>query len=191
MEPGDVYESSLKGHFLIAMPSLADPNFSYTVSYIAEHTAQGAMGLVINRIHPELSMDVVFDELSLSAVPERAALPLHLGGPVHTEQVFILHGPPFGWEACQQVTPNIALSNSMDLIEMVAQGRGPTSFVIALGCAGWGPGQLESEIMDNAWLSCPATESILFDMAVDSRWAEAAKLLGIDPHRLTDVSGHA
>jgi putative transcriptional regulator len=191
MQPGQVFESSLKGHFLIAMPSLADPNFSYTVSYIAEHTSDGAMGLVINRVHPELSMRIVFDELALNAVPDIADLPLHLGGPVHTEQVFILHGPPFGWEACQQVTPNIALSNSMDLIERVAQGRGPGSFVCALGCAGWGPGQLESEIMANAWLSCPAAETILFDVAVENRWAEAAKLLGIDPNRLTDVSGHA
>lgn len=191
MEMGGVCESSLKGHFLIAMPSLADPNFSHTVSYIAEHTPEGAMGLVINRPHPELSMAAVFDELKLEADPETASLPLFLGGPVHTGQIFVLHGPPFGWQACQQVTPRIGLSNSMDLLDSVAQGRGPTSLVIALGCAGWGPGQLESEIMENAWLSCPATESILFDMAVEDRWEEATRLLGIDPNRLTDVSGHA
>ncbi|RLB88100.1 MAG: hypothetical protein DRH10_08130, partial [Deltaproteobacteria bacterium] len=89
------YQGSLKGQFLIAMPGLADPNFHQTVSYICEHTPQGAMGLIINRVHPDLTMGAVFKELNLESIPERDSLHIHLGGPVHTEQIFILHGPPF------------------------------------------------------------------------------------------------
>lgn len=185
------YYTSLKGHFLIAMPSLLDPNFSQSVTYLGEHTPEGAMGLVINRVHPELITEAVFKELNLKSVPEINSLPLHLGGPVHTEQIFILHGPPFGWEACRPVTPSIALSNSRDLVEVLAQGKGPESFMLAIGCAGWGPGQLESEIMANSWLTCPANETILFETPVEQRWEQAARLLGIDPAQLADVAGHA
>ena len=185
------FEVSLKGHFLIAMPSLADPNFSKTVTCICEHTPEGAVGLVINRVHPELTMKPVLKELNLESVPEVDSLPLHLGGPVHPSQIFIVHGPPFGWEACRPVTPSLALSNSKDLLESLAKGQGPESFIITLGCAAWGPGQLESEIMANSWLTCPASETVLFETPVDKRWDKAAKLMGIDVRLLTDATGHA
>ena len=185
------FEASLRGHFLIAMPSLADPNFSQTVTCMCEHTAEGAVGLVINRVHPELSMEAVLKELKLESVPEVDSLPVHLGGPVHPSQIFIVHGPPFGWEACRPVTPSLALSNSKDLLESLAKGQGPESFIITLGCAAWGPGQLESEIIANAWLTCPASETVLFETPVDKRWEKAAKLMGIDVRLLTDATGHA
>ena len=185
------FQVSLKGHFLIAMPSLADPNFSKTVTYVCEHTPEGAVGLVINRVHPELTMEPMLKELNLESVPEVDSLPLHLGGPVHPSQIFVVHGPPFGWEACRPVTPSLALSNSKDLLESLAKGQGPESFIITLGCAAWGPGQLESEIMANAWLTCPASETVLFETPVDKRWEKAAKLMGIDVRLLTEVAGHA
>jgi len=185
------FQVSLKGHFLIAMPSLADPNFSQTVTYICEHTPEGAVGLVINRVHPELTMEPVLKELNLESVPEVDSLPVHLGGPVHPSQIFIVHGPPFGWEACRPVTPSLALSNSKDLLESLAKGQGPESFIVTLGCAAWGPGQLESEIIANAWLTCPASETVLFETPVDKRWEKAAKLMGIDVRLLTDATGHA
>ena len=185
------FQVSLKGHFLIAMPSLADPNFSQTVTCICEHTAEGAVGLVINRVHPELTMEPVLKELNLESVPEVESLPLHLGGPVHPSQIFVVHGPPFGWEACRPVTPSLALSNSKDLLESLAKGQGPESFIITLGCAAWGSGQLESEIMANAWLTCPASETVLFETSVDKRWEKAARLMGIDLKFLTEAAGHA
>ena len=185
------YQESLRGHFLIAMPGLGDPNFSQTVTYLCEYTPEGAVGLVINRVHPELTMGAVFKELDLESVPDADALPLHLGGPVHMEQLFILHGPPFGWEACRPVTSTIALSNSKDLLEVLAKGKGPKSFILTLGCAGWGPGQLEAEIMANTWLTCPASETILFETPVENRWEAAARLMGIDPMQLTDAVGRA
>jgi putative transcriptional regulator len=187
----DESQVSLKGHFLIAMPSLADPNFSQTVTCICEHTTEGAVGLVINRVHPELTMGAVLKELKLEAVPEVDSLPLHMGGPVHTSQIFIVHGPPFGWEACRPVTPSLALSNSKDLLDRVAKGQGPESFIITLGCAAWGPGQLESEIMANAWLSCPISETVMFETPVDKRWEKAARLIGIDLKLFTGAAGHA
>lgn len=185
------FQASLRGHFLIAMPSLADPNFSQTVTCVCEHTAEGAVGLVINRVHPELTMEAVLKELELESVPEVDSLPVNLGGPVHTSQIFVVHGPPFGWEACRPVTPSLALSNSKDLLEALAKGQGPKSFIITLGCAAWGPGQLESEIMANAWLTCPASETVLFETPVDERWEKAARLMGIDVRLLTGAAGHA
>ncbi len=191
MAQEEQYDSSLRGQFLISMPSLADPNFHQTVTYMCEHSPEGAVGLVINRIHPELTMGSIFKELDLKSVPKMDSLPIHLGGPVHTEQIFILHGPPFGWETCNQVTSHVALSNSRDLLEMLATDKGPESLILTLGCAGWGPGQLESEIMANAWLNCPASETVIFETPVERRWEEATKLMGIDPAHLTDAVGHA
>ena len=185
------YDGSLNGQFLIAMPSLADPNFHQTVTFLCQHTPEGAVGLVINRVHPDLTMGAVFKELNLMSVPEVESLPLHLGGPVHMEQIFVLHGPPFGWQACHQVTSSVALTNSKDLVETLARGKGPESFILTLGCAGWGPGQLESEIMANTWLTCPASETIFFETPVEERWEQATRTLGIDPTRLTSIAGHA
>ncbi len=110
---------------------------------------------------------------------------------MHPSQIFVVHGPPFGWEACRPVTPSLALSNSKDLLESLAKGQGPESFIITLGCAAWGSGQLESEIMANAWLTCPASETVLFETSVDKRWEKAARLMGIDLKFLTEAAGHA
>jgi putative transcriptional regulator len=185
------YPSSLKGQFLIAMPSLPDPNFSETVTLMVEHTEEGGMGLVVNRKHPELVMADVFKELELEFISEMGALPLYIGGPVHTGQIFILHGAPFNWEGCRSVNASIALSNTKDVLIAIAQGNGPGYFLVALGCAGWGPGQLESEIMANSWLTCEADTSILFEIPEAKRWKAAASLMGIDTSRLMDIAGHA
>jgi putative transcriptional regulator len=183
--------TSLKGHFLIAMPSLADLNFFQTVTCICEHNLEGALGLVINRVLPDLTSGTVFRELGLDFIPERDSLPVYLGGPVHKGQIFVLHGPPFEWEGLHPVTPSLALSNTREILESLALGKGPGTFLLALGCAGWGPGQLEAEIMANAWLTCPVSENILFKTPVEKRWEQAAKSIGIDLNLLSDVVGHA
>jgi putative transcriptional regulator len=184
-------EISLKGQFLIAMPSLLDPNFFQAVTCICEHTLEGALGLVINRVLPDLTGKMIFQELGLDPVPQTNVIPVYVGGPVHKGQIFILHGPPFDWESFHPVTPSLALSNSKDILDALARGKGPESFLMALGCAGWGPGQLESELMANAWLTCPVDEAILFDTQMEQRWEEAAKLLGVDISLLGDTVGHA
>ena len=191
MQPVKNGLKSLKGHFLIAMPSLIDPNFYQTVTCICEHTPEGALGLIINRIFPDLKSDSVFEELGLTLPGPEKSRPIHLGGPVHKGQVFVLHGPPFEWEGFHQVAPSLGLSNSKDILEALALGKGPAAHMIALGCAGWGPGQLESEIMANAWLTCPLTESIIFNTPIEKRWQAAAKSMGIDLGLLSDAVGHA
>ncbi len=183
--------TSLKGHFLIAMPSLSDPNFFQTVTCICEHTLEGALGLVINRVLPDLTCGTVFQELGLDSIPERDSFPVYLGGPVHKGQIFVLHGPPFEWEGLHPVTSSLALSNTREILESLALGKGPETFLLALGCAGWGPGQLEAEIMANAWLTCPLSENILFKTPAEKRWEQAAKSMGIDLNLLSDVVGHA
>lgn len=182
---------SLKGHFLIAMPNLLDPNFYQSVTCICEHTLEGALGVVINRVLPELTVKMVFQELGLEPIPELEDIPVYLGGPVHKGQIFVLHGPPLEWESHHMVTSTLALSNSKDLLAALARGKGPQSFILALGCAGWGPGQLESELMANAWLTAPVNDSILFQTPPETRWEQAAKLLGIDIGLLGDTVGHA
>ncbi|MGE0084356.1 MAG: YqgE/AlgH family protein [Desulfococcaceae bacterium] len=182
---------SLKGHFLIAMPGLEDPNFSNTVVCVCEHTLQGSIGVVINRIYPSVKIRDIFHELKMDYVPEAASIPIHYGGPVHMNEVFILHGPPFDWGACLTVMPGLGVSNTRDILEAIAQGRGPESYLIALGCSGWGPNQMETEIMQNVWLSSPASLDVIFDTAPDDRWDEAVKKMGINPLLLTDAAGHA
>jgi putative transcriptional regulator len=152
---------------------------------------EGALGLVINRVFPELTGGSVFRELGINCTPELEQAPIYIGGPVHKGQIFVLHGPPFDWEGIHPVTASLALSNSKDILEALARGEGPDFFMITLGCAGWGPGQLESEIMANAWLTCPLEENILFQTPLDQRWEKAARSMGIDLSLLTDVIGHA
>jgi putative transcriptional regulator len=187
----DNSSASFKGQFLMAMPLLLDQNFYQTVTCICEYTPAGCVGIVVNRVHPSLLIKDIFDELNIRFISEVNSLPVHIGGPVHIGEIFILHGPPFGWEGCLMITPTLALSNTRDILESVAMGRGPKSFIIALGCAGWGPGQLESEIKENAWLTSPVFEDVIFDMPVEKRWEASLKKIGVDPALILNTSGHA
>jgi putative transcriptional regulator len=182
---------SLANHFLIAMPSLADPNFHHTVTYICEHTPQGAMGIVINR-ELELKFGEVLEQMAIETVSPRVRdKEVYLGGPVHTDRGFVIHRPVGKWDSTLKVTRNIGLTTSRDIVAAVAAGKGPKSCLIALGYAGWGAGQLEKEMAENAWLSAPADASIMFDTPVDKRWEVAAKSLGIDIARISSDVGHA
>ena len=183
--------ASLKGQFLLAMPGLIDPNFHQTVTCICEHNDTGAMGIIINRVHHSLTAKDIFEELKIEYATDAASIPIHLGGPVHVGEIFILHGPPFDWEASMMITDSLAMSNTRDILEAVAMARGPKAFIISLGCAGWGPGQLESEIKQNAWLNSSIFEENIFEMPIDLRWDEAVKKMGIDPTLLTNAAGHA
>jgi putative transcriptional regulator len=183
--------ASFKGQLLVAMPGLTDPNFYRTVTCISEHTDQGAMGVVINQVHAVLKTGLIFEELGLESTPTAANLPVHIGGPVHVNELFVLHGPPFDWEGTLVVHPQLALSNSKDILAAIACNEGPASFIISLGCAGWGPGQLEYELKENVWLNCPYTADITFNLPVDQRWNAAMAHMGIDPSLLSDAAGHA
>jgi putative transcriptional regulator len=181
----------LKGQLLIAMPALLDPNFHQTVTCMAEHNRDGAMGIVVNRVHPQIRAEDIYRELEIPFAPEAGAAPVHVGGPVHSGEIFILHGPPLEWEASLTITPTLAMSNTIDLLKAVAMEKGPSAYLICLGCAGWAPGQLEEEIKQNAWLNGPVEEEILFSLAVEHRWAAAVERLGFHPDLLSGTAGHA
>ena len=185
------YPESLKGQFLMAMPALLDPNFHQTVVCISEHTHDGAVGIVINRVHPTIKAATILDELEMDYRPELSHVPIHLGGPVHTSELFILHGPPFDESTSLVVTPSLAMSTTRDVLQRIAWAKGPSYYLIALGCAGWGPGQLEAEIRQNAWLTGDIEEKILFELPSEKRWSAALENLGIDPALLIDTAGHA
>ena len=183
--------NSLKAHFLMAMPGMTDPNISQTVTCICEHSDEGAMGIVVNRRHDMLSAKDIFDELGIRCGAPAAAIPVYSGGPVHPGEIFILHGQPFDWEGCLKVTATLALSTTRDILEAIGAGRGPAAFLISLGCAGWGPGQLEMEIRENAWLTHPVFEENIFVVPVEDRWEAGMRRIGISPTRLSETAGHA
>lgn len=183
--------ASLRNHFLIAMPQLADPHFSHTVTYICEHNAEGALGIVINR-PLEISLGDVLQHMRIQpAEYVDTAAPIYGGGPVQTERGFVLHRPVGAWTSTLAVTEDIALTTSRDILSAIGHGEGPKDFLLALGYAGWGAGQLEEEMAQNAWLSGPADPAILFELPVEERWGAAAALIGVDLTLLSSETGHA
>ncbi len=178
-------------HFLIAMPGLDDPNFSHTVTYICEHNADGAMGIVINR-PSELTLRAVLEHVGVEQFTGQGLeQPVFSGGPVQPEHGFVIHTPHGHWDSTLQVNEQVAVTTSKDILGAIGAGSGPEHFLLALGYAGWGPGQLEQEMADNAWLSGPADLKILFELPADQRWAAAAALLGVDLSLLSSEVGHA
>jgi putative transcriptional regulator len=181
----------LSNQFLIAMPTLADPNFFQTVTYISEHNANGALGLVINR-PLGLSLGQLLEHLDITTDRlDLATQPIYQGGPVQPEQGFVLHRPVGRWGATLRVTEDIGITTSRDILQAVAHGEGPEQLLVTLGYAGWGAGQLEQELVDNAWLFGPADPDILFQTPSDQRWQAAAALMGIDLTLLSAHAGHA
>lgn len=181
----------LTNQFLIAMPALADPNFARTVTYLCAHTDEGAMGIVINR-PLELDLADVLDHMEIeNANPEVNRVPVLQGGPVQRERGFVLHAPVGKWDSVLKVSDEIGVATSRDILTAVAEGRGPEQTLVALGYAGWDAGQLEREVLENAWLSGPSNTDIIFEVPYEQRWDRAARLLGVDPERLSGEAGHS
>ncbi len=169
---------SMKSRFLLAMPGLPDPNFAQTVTCMCEHNDSGALGFIINKIHPLLTGRELFEDLNIEFNADVDSLNIYMGGPVQPSGVFVLHGPGFDWNECLVINPWLALSNSRDILEAIAMGRGPKDFLILLGCAGWAPLQLDNELHDNAWLTCPASREIVFSPDTETKWEKAMMLIG-------------
>jgi len=183
--------SSLVNQLLIAMPGMADPNFSTTVTLICEHSDDGVLGIIINR-PLNLKLSGLFDQLSVEETDhEMADAPVVAGGPVGTERGFVLHGNEHHFENTVSVSEDIQLTLSRDVIDSMATGDGPQKSLVALGYAGWEPGQLESEMLANAWLNVPATPELVFDTPFEDRWDSAARSLGIDIASISPDAGHA
>ncbi len=185
---------SLTNQFLIAMPSLADPNFSQSVTYICEHSQEGALGIIIN--HPlDIQLSEVLQHMNIEAeTPAILNRPVFLGGPLQRERGFVIHSPIGSWDSVLNIA-DIGVASSRDILEAIARGTGPKHTLVALGYAAWGPGQLEKELASNDWLNGPASARVLFDLPFDlsreQRWHAAAALTGIDLNRLSNDVGHA
>jgi putative transcriptional regulator len=181
----------LTGQLLIAMPAMADPRFAQSVIYLCAHTAEGAMGLVLNRPLQRPSFDDLLRQLEVAPVPPARRIRLCQGGPMDNARGFVLHTADWTGEGSLRVHKGLALTASLDVLKAIAEGGGPREGILALGYAGWGPGQLDAEIQQNAWLSVPADETIVFDGDDDTKWRRAFGKLNIDPLLLSDAAGHA
>jgi len=181
----------LTNQVLIAMPAMTDANFAQTVTYIWEHNADGALGIIINR-PLQMKLADVFEQLEMpTAVAAIGRQSVLQGGPVQTDRGFVLHHIGGQWEHTRQVSSRIQVTTSPDILAAMAQGQGPDTAVVALGYAGWSAGQLEAELAQNAWLTVPADERIIFDTPFEQRWHAAARLLGVDLGTLSSTAGHA
>ena len=182
---------NLTHHFLIAMPGMADPHFSKTLTYICDHNDQGALGLVVNR-PIDMTLQALFDEISVPYFSkELQDLPIYFGGPVQAGQGFVLHQPIGHWQSTLAIGNEVGLTTSIDILQAVANGEGPTRMLITLGYAGWAPGQIEYELSQNAWLTVDATADVLFDLAPEERLAAAMQRLGVNLANLSGAVGHA
>ena len=185
---------NLQHHFPIAMPALQDPFFRRSVVYICEYNEDGAMGIIITKPLENLQIDGILDKLKIASedrLPEiRLDKPVMLGGPLAEDRGFILHTPP-GFSSSIRVSDNTVVTTSRDVLETLGTASQPTDVLVALGYASWEKGQLEQEILDNAWLTAPADLNILFKTPIADRWRDAAKLIGIDIQTMPGVAGHA
>lgn len=166
-------EQNMKGKFLMAVPGLPDPNFAQTLTCMCEHNESGALGFIVNKVHPLLTGRELFEDLGIECNESVDKLDIYLGGPVQPSGVFVLHSTPFDWNETLRVSDWLALSNSRDILEAIALGKGPETFMIMLGCAGWGPMQLDSELGDSAWLTCDMSKDIMFNTSPDLKYEKA------------------
>jgi len=184
-------QTNLTNQFLIAMPSLKDPNFEKTVTYICAHNEEGAMGIVINK-PLDFELAEIFEQMEIHANnPDVNNKTIFQGGPVHTNRGFILHHATREWDSSIVVSDAICVTTSKDILEAIATGDGPDEALIALGYAGWAGGQLEQELMDNAWLNGPADLEVIFNTPYEQCWQSAAGHMGVDIEKLSSDIGHA
>lgn len=187
----DVVSGYLQQQLLIAMPAMADPNFSRSVTLLCQHNEEGAIGITINR-QSDFTFGELLFQLKIPCENEQiTSIAVLEGGPVSRDHGFVLHTPMDGFSSSVLINDDIMVTTSRDVITAIAAGQGPEQFLIALGYAGWGDGQLESEMRQNAWLSVPVDASIVFEAALDNRWEQALGKLGIDIGDLHGVGGYA
>ena len=183
--------TTLTNNFLIAMPSMRDPSFKRGVAFLCQHGEDGAMGLLINRLS-EYRLGDVLAQMNLSSTSaEVGDSPVLIGGPVQPERGFVLHAPHGQWESSFKISDSICVTTSRDILVAIAEGRGPDRALVTLGYSGWGAGQIESELKENAWLTAPVSDPILFDTPIEQRWDAAAALVGVNIANLTSYSGRA
>jgi putative transcriptional regulator len=197
--PRATEEGYLDGQLLVAMPVMSDPRFARSVIYLCAHSEDGAMGLVINQRAPHISFPDLLERLGIEPSETETnltdaanALSIHVGGPVETSRGFVLHSSDyFATDSTLPIEDGVCLTATIDILKAIATGHGPNRAILALGYAGWSPGQLESEIQANGWLNCPADLDLIFDPNVDAKYTRALAKIGVDPSHLVNDAGHA
>ncbi len=183
----------LAGHLLVAMPRMTDPRFEHSVVYMCAHNADGAMGLVVNKLVEALSFTDLLRQMQLAGDGDDLddRIQVHFGGPVESARGFVLHTPDYASEATLNVTDEFAMTSTIDVLRSIAGGEGPGKAMLALGYAGWAPGQLDDEIQRNGWLHVDADHELVFGRNHDGKWQSAVAKVGIDPALLSGQAGHA
>jgi putative transcriptional regulator len=184
-------QSTLSGQLLVAMPQMSDPRFARTVVYLCAHSSDGAMGLVVNRLIDSLTFSSLLSQLGVEAEGEPTDMPVHFGGPVESSRGFVLHTSDYLQDSTLVIDDEIALTATVDVLKAIARGDGPRCRVLALGYAGWAPGQLDAEIQANGWLLVPADLDLVFGGDNERKWERALAKLGIDLSLLSSEAGHA
>lgn len=179
------------GKLILSMPQIEDSRFDHSVIYICSHREQGSMGIILNKIFDTVTFKDVLKQFELNMDPHYEFVPVHFGGPVETSRGFVLHSNDYFHEGTLQVTNQISLTATMDILKAIAEGHGPHQFLLSLGYAGWGPGQLEAEIQENSWLVAPAKKHLIFDKNLHTKWRAAMEEIGINSEMLSSETGHA
>jgi putative transcriptional regulator len=180
----------LTGQLLIAMPTMPDPRFARTVIYICSHGPTGAMGLVLNRLFGEANFSSLLDQLNIAVDASTPDISIHYGGPVETTRGFVLHTTDYMREGTIRIDDSTGLTATLDILQLIAEGRGPERAMMALGYTGWDSGQLDAEMKANGWLTATADDALLFDQNLDTKWERALAKIGISPSLLSGEAGH-
>lgn len=180
----------LNNQFLVAMPNVVEGEFDRTVTFLCEHNDEGAMGLVINR-PTDLELRDMLNQMDIENSGLKAGKRVFWGGPVQPDRGFVLHQPTTEWESTLTVDNQLCITTSKDILEAIGKDEGPEEYLVILGYAGWGSGQLEREMRHNSWLNTPTDSAIIFGTPTGNRWSAAARLLGVDPAILTGGAGNA
>ncbi|MEQ5869709.1 YqgE/AlgH family protein [Sagittula sp. NFXS13] len=184
--------TELTGRLLIAMPGMEDPRFEWGVVLLCDHSADGAMGLIINKPAQDIDMSALLTQLDIENTADLGALPVRYGGPVEMGRGFVLHSPDYASAVTTlEVTDDLSMTATLDVLEDLGKGQGPEKWLMMLGYAGWGPGQLEHEIAENAWLVCEAAPSLIFGLTDTDKWEAALETLGVSPMMLSSEGGRA
>ncbi len=191
-ETADPFESGyLEGQLLVAMPNMPDPRFARSVIYLCAHSEDGAMGLVVNKLIDSVKFPELLEQLGIETSQVDDKIQVHFGGPVEAARGFVLHSTDYNHDATMLVDDHFALTATVDVLKSMAEGGGPRQSLLALGYAGWAPGQLDTEIQNNGWLTAPADAGLVFADDQDSKWERAVAQLGIDIGKLSGFAGHA
>lgn len=185
-------DTKLAGKLLVAMPDMSDPRFARTVIYMCAHSDEGGMGLIINKPQPDVTFSKLIDQLEIPKVQGIRDAPVYFGGPVERQRGFVLHSNDYmANSGTLEVDGTFRMTATLEVLQKIAMGKGPAKSLLALGYSGWGPRQLEYEIGQNGWLTCPPTEKVVFDTQPEDKWLAALGLMGIDPRLLSGTAGHA